>query len=156
MNRMLRTLTLALTAAAALSASPAFAQKNSGPAPVVEVEKAARTAVNVLFNCNPAAANNEARCSTDYQVPSGMRLVIQDVQIMSYAPANGGLFGTIYHRIEGVPLMTIIPPTRTLTSGAFAAREVPTFVDELYGVFVFNVTQGHAPIVQITAYLVQM
>jgi hypothetical protein len=75
MNRTIRTLTLGLTAAAAaLIATPAFAQKASGGATqVIEVEKPARTAVHVWYQC---AAT---QCNTPYQVPAGWRLVVESV-----------------------------------------------------------------------------
>lgn len=64
MIRSIRLLTLGLAAAAALTTTPVFAQKTGGPTPVTEVDKAARSAVHITYDCNEVQAYR-----TDYQLP---------------------------------------------------------------------------------------
>jgi len=71
MNRSIRRSLLA-AAAVALFAAPAFAQK-TGATSVVEVEKPARTAVQIYYDCMLDT------CSSTYIVPAGMRLVVESV-----------------------------------------------------------------------------
>jgi hypothetical protein len=74
MIRSIRTLTLGVAAAAAFIATPAFAQKTGGPTPVTEVDKAARSAVHITYDCNEVQV-----CHTDYQLPTGMILVVETI-----------------------------------------------------------------------------
>jgi hypothetical protein len=71
MNRSLRRSAL-VAFAAVLFAAPAFAQK-TGATSVIEVEKPAKTAVQIHYDC---AAQ---QCTTAYQVPAGMRLVVESL-----------------------------------------------------------------------------
>ncbi len=154
MNRAIRQLAFGLAGASILVASPAFAQK-AAPAPVTEAEKPARTAVTVRYICATASGYNSSLCTSSYQVPAGMRLVVQDIAIHAYSP-SGQMYAELVYVLNGDWGYVFVPPANAMNGQAWAKREVPFYADALDQLWVYYTQSGTNPHVYVVGYLVKM